>query len=464
MHFLIEMLAQALDRIFSGDAELLATTLAHAAARVRLDRARAGRRAAARAAAGGRPLAWAAGGLVVANAGLGLPPVVLGVYLALAAAAGERRSAGWRGRTRWTAVVLAQTLLALPLVVALTAAAVHALPARAARPGARVRGAARTARAAGAARGARRRDRRGDRRARLGGGRGRRGRDRRRQHPRAERTRSPRPCCSTCPPATPRARPPTCIVLVAVVLALGLRADARAATRGGAMSAADRPPHAAAPRRRRAARRRRGRPAGRLRRAATSRGRRSARSRGAASRSTTPPTTRRSPTCGGSWSGARTPSAPGVTFSDDAAGDGGAARDAAPLERAARRLPRDRRRAVRRAARRTARARGASRAAIAVVSYSTPLPQQTAAIVVDPKQAGRLLADDAASWATGRARRPRASCCSCARPPAGGPRPVRAARRARRSAPARRARAARAADRAGRGDRGVRRRRRPRPR
>lgn len=127
MRFLLEMLGQALHRIAHGDAALLATTwrtlrvallstgialalglplgLLLADARTR------GRRA----------------GLVIANTGLGLPPVVLGVYLALLLLPSSPL-----GGLRWTstlpAVVLAQTLLALPLVAALTAAAVHALP------------------------------------------------------------------------------------------------------------------------------------------------------------------------------------------------------------------------------------------------------------------------------------------------------------------------------------------------
>jgi len=124
---LLELLSQALDRIFSSDAALLATTwrtlaLAFASTAIALalglplglllaDARTRGRRA----------------GLVVANAGLGLPPVVLGIYLALALLPGAPL-----GGLHWTytlaAIVLAQTLLALPLVAALTAAAVHALP------------------------------------------------------------------------------------------------------------------------------------------------------------------------------------------------------------------------------------------------------------------------------------------------------------------------------------------------
>jgi tungstate transport system permease protein len=132
VHFLFALLSQALDRIFSGDAALLATTwrtlvLAFASTAIALalglplglllaDVGRRSRRSRARRA-----------GLVVANAGLGLPPVVLGIYLALALLPGAPL-----GGLRWTytleAIVLAQTLLALPLLVALTAAAVHALP------------------------------------------------------------------------------------------------------------------------------------------------------------------------------------------------------------------------------------------------------------------------------------------------------------------------------------------------
>ncbi len=128
MHFLIEMLSQALHRIAHGDAAVLATTwrtlrLAVLSTAIALvlglplglllaDARTRGRRAAR----------------VVANAGLGLPPVVLGVYLALVLLPGAPL-----GGLAWTntlaGIVLAQTLLALPLVVALTAAAVHGLPA-----------------------------------------------------------------------------------------------------------------------------------------------------------------------------------------------------------------------------------------------------------------------------------------------------------------------------------------------
>ncbi len=65
-------------------------------------------------------------GLVLANAGMALPPVLVGLIVALAL---------WRGGPFGgldliytpTAMVIAQTIIALPLVVALTAAAVRAL-------------------------------------------------------------------------------------------------------------------------------------------------------------------------------------------------------------------------------------------------------------------------------------------------------------------------------------------------
>jgi tungstate transport system permease protein len=128
VRFVLELLAQAFDRVAHGDAALVATAwrtlwVAFASTALALglglplglllaDARSRGRRAA----------------LVAANAGLGLPPVVLGIYLALLLLPGSPL-----GVLAWTntldAVVLAQTLLALPLVTALTAAAVHALPA-----------------------------------------------------------------------------------------------------------------------------------------------------------------------------------------------------------------------------------------------------------------------------------------------------------------------------------------------
>ncbi len=127
MEFLVQMIGQAVDRIVHGDPTLLATTwrtlwLAFLSTAIALllgaplglllgeGRTRARR-----------------GAVVLANAGLGLPPVVLGVYLALLLLPGSPL-----GGLRWTytlpALVLAQTLLAFPLVVALVAAAVRTLP------------------------------------------------------------------------------------------------------------------------------------------------------------------------------------------------------------------------------------------------------------------------------------------------------------------------------------------------
>jgi tungstate transport system permease protein len=67
-------------------------------------------------------------GLVLANAGLGLPPVLVGLVLALllfpqAPLGGTHLLFTLKG------VFVAQTVLALPIVVALTAAAVRAVPA-----------------------------------------------------------------------------------------------------------------------------------------------------------------------------------------------------------------------------------------------------------------------------------------------------------------------------------------------
>lgn len=127
MNFLYEMVAQALDRIAGADAELLATTW-------RTLRLAFGATAVAMLL--GLPLGVAIGqaaprvrrfGFVVANAGLGLPPVVLGVFFALLLL-----PASPLGALRWTntiwAVFAAQVLLALPIIVALSAAAVAGLP------------------------------------------------------------------------------------------------------------------------------------------------------------------------------------------------------------------------------------------------------------------------------------------------------------------------------------------------
>lgn len=66
--------------------------------------------------------------LAVANAGMGLPPVVVGLVLALLLFRGAPL-----GGLHWiytlNGVILAQTILALPIVIALSAAAVLGLPA-----------------------------------------------------------------------------------------------------------------------------------------------------------------------------------------------------------------------------------------------------------------------------------------------------------------------------------------------
>ena len=66
--------------------------------------------------------------LALANAGMGLPPVVVGLVVALLLFRGAPLG-GLNLLYTLNGVILAQTLLALPLVAALTAAAVQALPA-----------------------------------------------------------------------------------------------------------------------------------------------------------------------------------------------------------------------------------------------------------------------------------------------------------------------------------------------
>jgi tungstate transport system permease protein len=125
--FVFEMLSQALQRIFDADATLWETTfrtlgLAFGATAIALLM--------------GLPLGVAIAqarprrrrfGFVVANAGLGLPPVVLGVFLALVLLPGSPLGSLQLTNTLW-GVLIAQVLLALPIVVALTAAAVAGLP------------------------------------------------------------------------------------------------------------------------------------------------------------------------------------------------------------------------------------------------------------------------------------------------------------------------------------------------
>ncbi|MEA2217603.1 MAG: tungstate transport system permease protein [Solirubrobacteraceae bacterium] len=121
------MLRQAVVRIASGDADLLAITWR--TLRLALESTTI-------AVVVGLPLAYLIGSattrarriaLVLANAGLGLPPVALGVYLALLLITPSPL-----GRLNWTytvsAIVLAQALLAFPVIVALTASAIRSLP------------------------------------------------------------------------------------------------------------------------------------------------------------------------------------------------------------------------------------------------------------------------------------------------------------------------------------------------
>jgi len=84
----------------------------------------------------GLPLACAIGigrsrrsgwGLVVANAGLGLPPVAVGVYLFLLLS-GYTTPWGGSWLDTMNGMVLGQTVLALPIIVAIAAIAIRGLP------------------------------------------------------------------------------------------------------------------------------------------------------------------------------------------------------------------------------------------------------------------------------------------------------------------------------------------------
>ena len=132
---------------------------------------------------------------ILANASLALPPVVVGIgVLLLVIQQGALGSLHLAFTLR--AVYIAQTVLALPYIVALTPAAIQGLA-----PGllgqARALGAGRMQLGGVRAQGGKdRRDRGRDRGARRGDLRGRRGRDRRRQHPgprRDARERAARP-------------------------------------------------------------------------------------------------------------------------------------------------------------------------------------------------------------------------------------------------------------------------------
>jgi tungstate transport system permease protein len=98
---------------------------------------RLGLEATAVALALGLPIACAVGlgrarlsrwGLIVANAGLGLPPVAVGVYMYLLISGNAM--APWGGRWIYTlnGMVLAQTILALPIIVAVSGIAIRSLP------------------------------------------------------------------------------------------------------------------------------------------------------------------------------------------------------------------------------------------------------------------------------------------------------------------------------------------------
>jgi tungstate transport system permease protein len=90
----------------------------------------------------GLPLAYLVGigtsrarraALIVANAGLGLPPVAVGVFLALSgtylvAQLGASLGQTWQLYGTFQGLVVAQTILALPIVVALGATTIRSLP------------------------------------------------------------------------------------------------------------------------------------------------------------------------------------------------------------------------------------------------------------------------------------------------------------------------------------------------
>jgi tungstate transport system permease protein len=128
MEFLWDGLKQAVDLLVHGDHDILVvvgTTLQLALWSTLLSLAL------------GLPLGLALGlgrfrgrrgGLALANAGMGLPPVVVGLVVALFLFRGAPLG-GLELLYTLKGVIVAQTLLSLPLVAALTAAAVQALPA-----------------------------------------------------------------------------------------------------------------------------------------------------------------------------------------------------------------------------------------------------------------------------------------------------------------------------------------------
>src|SRR5919107_869763 len=127
MDFIADGISQAFDLLVHGDHDILVvvgTTL-----RVALW-------STVFALAIGLPLGLALGlgrfrgrraGLALANAGMGLPPVVVGLVAALLLFRGAPLG-GLNMLYTLNGVIAAQTLLALPLLAALTAAAVQALP------------------------------------------------------------------------------------------------------------------------------------------------------------------------------------------------------------------------------------------------------------------------------------------------------------------------------------------------
>lgn len=132
MDQLLDGLRQALELIFYGDSELVATTLRTL---------RIGLESTAIATLLGLPAGCALGlarfrgrGLLLGafNAGIRTPPVALGVLLWLLLWPDSRWGGGPLSGLGWiytlNAVILAQTLLVLPIVVALTAAAVQRVP------------------------------------------------------------------------------------------------------------------------------------------------------------------------------------------------------------------------------------------------------------------------------------------------------------------------------------------------
>jgi tungstate transport system permease protein len=125
--FLLDGLRQAVDLILSGDHEVLVvvgTTLRLALFSTLLSLAI------------GLPIGLALGlgrfrgrraGLALANAGMGLPPVVIGLVVALLLFRGAPLG-GLNLLYTLNGVILAQAVLAFPLVAALTASAVQSLP------------------------------------------------------------------------------------------------------------------------------------------------------------------------------------------------------------------------------------------------------------------------------------------------------------------------------------------------